>query len=329
MYVEFGSGRGKLSQSIHRALQFNMDTQSCEPCRKRVKISSPEGCTSHSPWRTGFEHPLDEQRMGDVASADSANRPSDSAGRNSTPEEEVTHPTLSNVHFLLVDRTSCRRKVDGSLRTSSLIGVHYHRLLMDIEHLDLSRVDGLGGGGPTSSLVAVGKHLCGGATDLALHCLTNNKLRGGQSPEGSKSSPTLRAVLIALCCHHRCSWTQLAGREFFVDAGFSPVDFHMISHMTSWAVCGVRSDNSVGGRRPPPPVGGSDVPPPSVGGTQPPHHSSKVGYVPHPNEAVGLKCKRLIDVARVHFLKGQGFKCRLVYYVDKQTSLENVLLIAT
>lgn len=53
------------------------------------------------------------------------------------------------------------------------------------------------------------------------------------------------------------------------------------------------------------------------------------GYIPHPNEGVGLMCKRLIDQARVHYLKEQGLKAQLVYYVDRKVSLENVLLIAT
>ncbi len=55
----------------------------------------------------------------------------------------------------------------------------------------------------------------------------------------------------------------------------------------------------------------------------------RCGYVPHPNEGVGLKCKRLIDLARVHYLEQNGLKPRLLHYVNKKTSLENVLLLAT
>ena len=53
------------------------------------------------------------------------------------------------------------------------------------------------------------------------------------------------------------------------------------------------------------------------------------GYVPHPKEGIGLKCKRLLDLARVHYLEQNGLKAQLLYYVDKRTSLENVLLLAT
>ncbi len=53
------------------------------------------------------------------------------------------------------------------------------------------------------------------------------------------------------------------------------------------------------------------------------------GYLPHPKEGVGLKCKRLIDLARLHYLRENGLEGRMVYYVDRETSLENVLLLAT
>ena len=55
----------------------------------------------------------------------------------------------------------------------------------------------------------------------------------------------------------------------------------------------------------------------------------RCGYIPHPNEGVGLMCKRLIDVARLHYLTQCGLRAELVYYVSRDTSLENVLLIAT
>ena len=195
----------------------------------------------------------------------------------------------NNVLFVLVDKSSCRRKVDGSLRTSALVGVTYHRLLMDIKDLDLRAVelvDGVKLVEGVEHVVGVSKHLCGSATDLALRCLVNC------------ASPKLSGCLIALCCHHRVSWEELAGREYLTSLGFTSADFHMISHMTSWAVCGVRPDQKEG----------------------------QQGYVPHKNEAVGLKCKRLIDFARLSYLRSNGLRAQLVYYVDRKTSLENVLL---
>ena len=51
-------------------------------------------------------------------------------------------------------------------------------------------------------------------------------------------------------------------------------------------------------------------------------------YIPHPKELIGLKCKRLLDIARLKYLRANGYSAKLVYYVDRSVSLENVLLLA-
>ncbi len=45
-------------------------------------------------------------------------------------------------------------------------------------------------------------------------------------------------------------------------------------------------------------------------------------------ERLGLQCKRLLDIGRVRYLQEHGFDAELVYYVDKDTSLENLALMA-
>jgi tRNA:m4X modification enzyme len=45
-------------------------------------------------------------------------------------------------------------------------------------------------------------------------------------------------------------------------------------------------------------------------------------------EKLGLQCKRLLDIGRVRYLKEHGYDAELVYYVDKETSLENLALMA-
>ena len=45
-------------------------------------------------------------------------------------------------------------------------------------------------------------------------------------------------------------------------------------------------------------------------------------------EDIGRQCKRLIDIGRMAYLEGLGFKPRLVYYVDRELSLENIALVA-
>ena len=75
-------------------------------------------------------------------------------------------------------------------------------------------------------MVALSKHLCGCATDLALRCLAN---AGG--PVGG--------LCVACCCHHRCEWASYVAKEFVADeCGFDPDDFFYLTRMTTWATCG-------------------------------------------------------------------------------------------
>jgi tRNA:m4X modification enzyme len=209
-----------------------------------------------------------------------------------------------SVHFTLVDRANCRRKFDLYHRFESQ-GPKFERLLIDIEHLDLGLLLKDGGRVTYNQVIGVSKHLCGAATDLALRCLT----RYQQSVNGSSSvanmAPAVQGMVMALCCHQRCNWKSMFGREILEDFGFNPVDFHIISHMTSWAVCGQRPDK----------VDKDDA-------------SPSIGYIPHAKEHIGLKCKRFMDLIRVHKLRQCGYDCHLVHYVDRTISLENVLLIA-
>ena len=129
--------------------------------------------------------------------------------------------------------------------------------------------------------------------DVTLRCLT--RYASHCTPLASPP-PSLPVIIIALCCHHSCKWSHIFGREIWEELGFNSIDFHLISLMSSWGVCGERS--------------------------------SSHGYVPHHKEHIGIKCKKLIDVIRIRQLRKHGYRCQLVYYVDRKTSLENVLLIA-
>lgn len=343
-YIEFGAGRGKLSQCIQKSFQKF-------PSIISGSVSNSE-MNDHTPKLTSSLHaspPL-------ACVAKRKVEPSDETTSSSEPEVENIQEAR-NVHYILVDRESCRHKVDGCHRASSLLGAKYHRLLMDIEHLDLRKLEYLN---ESSEVVAVSKHLCGAATDLSLRCIVQLLL--GESscashfddaPSQGQIKTKLRGILIALCCHHRCSWPQLVGRNFFEKLGFTPVDFHLICHMSSWAVCGVRppakplpsrdmseldSKDSVGALANLDVVSGtaedeeygvkSRDGEPSANNTKKVTGHTRWGYVPHPNEEIGLKCKRLIDLARLNYLRENGLKAWLIYYVDRNTSLENVLLIA-
>ena len=326
-YIEFGAGRGKLSGCIQKSFKSHSDDPPLLA-----------DCASPAPPPPTFEAEMKNvsTKEHELQAEDLTLEMQQKANSTSTTREP------SNVHYVLVDRDSCRHKVDGTHRVSTLVGAHYHRLLMDIEHLDLRKLECLSDGSNIKQVVAISKHLCGAATDLTLRCIIQTWLQKPSVASHDECSCSnsyrqkLCGVLIALCCHHRCSWQQLVGRSFFERLGFTPVDFHLLCHMSSWAVCGVR---------PPPKSTGDvveDVPKASAEdnkqtvlkkqdelstGVKNTGHV-RWGYVSHPNEEIGLKCKRLIDLARLKFLKEKGLNAWLVYYVDRSTSLENVLLIA-
>ena len=44
---------------------------------------------------------------------------------------------------------------------------------------------------------------------------------------------------------------------------------------------------------------------------------------------IGLMSKRIIDIGRTQYLQSIGYNANLAVYVTKDTSLENVMLIAS
>ncbi|XP_040039257.2 tRNA:m(4)X modification enzyme TRM13 homolog [Gasterosteus aculeatus] len=246
--------------------------------------------------------------------------------------------TCDDLQLLLVERSSTRFKVDGKHQDT---GVQFERLQVDIQHLDLSKVQLLRQ--KRLPLVGVGKHLCGAATDLALRCLLETQRPGGEAepprkrlktsepeppPEsGPGPDPGLGPVLglaVALCCHHRCEWRHYVGQQFFLQRGLGEAEFSAFCRMSSWATCGLRAANQV-----PVPPGGPDR-----RGDDEEHEPAEEtdavsGFLPaEERERVGRLCKRLIDGGRLHFLKTRGFHGKLARYVNSQVTLENVVLTA-
>merc|ERR1712060_228554 len=92
-------------------------------------------------------------------------------------------------------------------------------------------------------VIAIGKHLCGAATDLAINSLVNfvrNSVSRTEKTDKdiNKNKPVL-GIMIALCCHHRCSWKTFAGKKYLLENyGFSPNEFTLLCGLSSWATCG-------------------------------------------------------------------------------------------
>lgn len=205
--------------------------------------------------------------------------------------EAIPEEDISECCFVLVDRGTNRRKLDSKHRQIGRMNVV--RLRTDIKDLCLARLKVLENSNP---VVGVSKHLCGCATDLSLRCIVN-----------SITNITFAGALIALCCHHRCNWSDYVGKDFFKEHSLTPRDFSVITLMTSWAVCCFRND-------------GKD----ENDDQGPLHFVSDVE-----KEEVGILCKRLIDAGRVDHLSKLGFDVKLIEYTSKAVTLENIALLLT
>ncbi|CAA0830618.1 methyltransferases [Striga hermonthica] len=222
---------------------------------------------------------------------------------------------------LLVERKAYKLKADRSLRQKeSLI---LERLRIDIEDLNLNAVESLRGVGYT----AIGKHLCGPATDVTLRCCIrqkSDKISDSQSP----ATCYMRGLAIATCCHHLCQWRHYINKKYILDLGFSKQDFHAISWFTSWAV---DADHS------------SDFRAADLSAQleitnekkmlRPDSELVGVGDVVRNMEAVeravlGYMCKDIIDAGRLMWVKSRGLQSELVNYVPISISPENRLLLA-
>uniref|UniRef100_U5EU63 tRNA:m(4)X modification enzyme TRM13 n=1 Tax=Corethrella appendiculata TaxID=1370023 RepID=U5EU63_9DIPT len=201
----------------------------------------------------------------------------------------------SNNQVLLIDKASHRHKKDNRIGEINMV----QRIRADISDLVLLKLDKID---EFKKIICVSKHLCGAATDLTLRCVVNS----------NKEVPKIEGCLIALCCHHRCTWKTFVGKKFFQKNGFDKNSFEIVTKMVGWAICG---DGMSREKR-------SEVA--TTGEIVTGHHR-----IPKERRmSIGIKCKRIIDYARLQYLKENGFQVSLKYYVKSDITLENVCLVA-
>ncbi|XP_010456115.1 PREDICTED: tRNA:m(4)X modification enzyme TRM13 homolog [Camelina sativa] len=216
----------------------------------------------------------------------------------------------------LVERKSYKLKADRSLRQKENLVLE--RMRIDIEDLDLNAVESLHG----VPYVAVGKHLCGPATDLSLRCCLSRQ---------DGESPVLRGLAIATCCHHLCQWKSYINKEYILSLGISKDEFHIMTSFTSWAV-----DDDHGSNLP----GVDDIDDLLVSNAKEEEEGevkddslSSVEEVvkntkPMERAVLGFKCKQIIDAGRMQWVKKHGLDSKLVKYIPANISPENTLLVA-
>lgn len=144
---------------------------------------------------------------------------------------------------------------------------------------------------PHQSSAIYSKHLCGAATDLTLRCVAAGNLRP-------------RGFVIALCCHHRCTFGAYINRAFLARLGIRDAEeFRILTALSSWATCS---------RKP--------------GHEEPSAYYDGLAFAER--EQIGRDCKLLLDLGRLQFLRDIGYDARLCYYVHRDVTLENVALVA-
>lgn len=200
---------------------------------------------------------------------------------------------------VLVDRATMRHKMDNKCQDRSAV----HRVRADIADLDLKAVPQVQG---KEKIVGISKHLCGAATDLAIRCMVQSQAKS-------------QAMVIAVCCHHRCTWKAFVGKSEFRKRNISSRDFLYIIKMVSWAVCG----------------GGMSRERRKLieeqGGVQTGTETNPVKtscWSREEQEEIGYMCKRIIDYSRLKYLQDQGYATGAFYYISKDVTLENLCIFA-
>jgi tRNA:m4X modification enzyme len=198
------------------------------------------------------------------------------------------------------------RKADRRLRGAAPL---LARVTADLRDVDLARLPGLlppgaddgGGSGDTedktSSFLAVGKHLCGVATDYALRAFASGVAAAAAAAKPPTAGPS--AVAVATCCHHRGRWRDFCGRGAWRASRLSRADFEAALWLCGWA-------NS-----PAVVVGATATATADDDNTPRAWHrrlragEGAVGGSVCPDAALGRRCRELLDAARCAWLEAR------------------------
>lgn len=211
-------------------------------------------------------------------------------------------------HVLVDRQTNFKNRADKHLfdKPSS-----WQRISIDIKDLYLGGVDAVAQN-PEKKIVCFSKHLCGPATDLAIHALTRTLCY-----KDEQTRP-FHGLFVANCCHHRCQWECYTNKPFFEKLNFTKDDFKLICLMTSWAVCNSNVTHTEEKL-----VATSELTVENLTTLL-----SKDSLPPEMKSQLGFKCKRLIEFGRVEYLQELGYNASLSYFVDTSATPENCLLSA-
>lgn len=227
------------------------------------------------------------------------------------------------VDVVLIDRTEVRHDaftltaedldlaLDATDTEASVVRSHT-RLTVDIADLCLERMPQFQKAGRS---LAIGKHLCGVATDLTLRCYVNAvasaaALDGGGGGDRA-GRPSAGSLALALCCHHLCEWDGYANTQLLMSHGIGPGEFQLMKRLaTKYRAHPCRQRSS-----------GKDVKLADTIGAQ----------LAAARASCGIIAKRCLNEGRASWLRGQAGwgngSVRLVRYVAESDSPENFLLL--
>uniref|UniRef100_A0A0B6ZKU7 tRNA:m(4)X modification enzyme TRM13 n=1 Tax=Arion vulgaris TaxID=1028688 RepID=A0A0B6ZKU7_9EUPU len=163
-----------------------------------------------------------------------------------------------------------------------------------------------------------------------------------------------KGIMIALCCHHSCTWDTYLGQEFMHSCGVSPQEFDLLTRLSSWATCAKvtvksaknqriheKSDYKKSAELNEEKIVLDDQDEIEIVkvGSKTSHETNDLINLEasktlreqlsvSEREEIGFKCKRLIDTGRLHYLRSKGMKCLLRRYISEELTPENVVLIA-
>uniref|UniRef100_A0ACD5WCJ0 Uncharacterized protein n=1 Tax=Avena sativa TaxID=4498 RepID=A0ACD5WCJ0_AVESA len=220
-------------------------------------------------------------------------------------------------NIFLVERRSYKLKADRSLRQNE--GVTLERLRIDIEDLNLHGVQTLSG----VQYLAIGKHLCGPATDMTIMCCLHEQC--DHKKEKGHDNHRLRGLALATCCHHLCQWKHYANKAFLLGLGIAEEEFHAMTWFSSWAVDGDHNSQDS--------LDAEDSSSESREAKKPDREIIGIERIIRcipgdERSALGFMCKDIIDTGRLLWLRSKGLDADLVSYVSSDISPENHLLVA-
>lgn len=217
---------------------------------------------------------------------------------------EVGERLEGKAKILLLERESRRQKFDTFHKSES-----FKRVKIDIAHFDLDKLPNLFDSEkkPDPSIpkeesktdlykiMAIAKHLCGGATDICLTAMTRDIKN--VVPYG---------VLLAPCCHHSCDLKTYVNLEYMTDKlGLNFKEIMEIFAATMWANSGCINKKIN-------------------------EEMKELGITSQERTIAGFMSKRIINIGRLLYMKSHGFtKVILKRYCDLKYSPENLLIICS